>query len=69
MSDIREYVVYEMPNGDILLDWDDTTWRFGYPYCAKSKCRELERGMCKGGPNLPLLEAQMREKYRNETTI
>ena len=22
MSDIREYVVYEMPNGDILLDWE-----------------------------------------------
>lgn len=58
-----EYVVYECPNGDILLDWNETLWKYGYPVYPKAKCRELERGVCKGGTNLPALAAEMREKY------
>ena len=58
-----EYVVYECPNGDILLDWNENLWKYGYPAYPKYKCKELERGVCKGGPNLPVLAAQMREKY------
>ena len=58
-----EYIVYECPNGDILLDWNETLWKYGYPAYPKHKCKELERGVCKGGPNLPILAAEMREKY------
>lgn len=58
-----EYVVYECPNGEILLDWNENLWKYGYPAFPKHKCKELERGVCKGGTHLPILAAQMREKY------
>lgn len=48
----REYVVYRCPDGKILLDWNETLWKYGYPAWPKHKCVELERGMCVGG--LPL---------------
>lgn len=59
----KEYIVYRMPDGSILLDWNETTWKYGYPAYLKSKCTELERGCCKGGRNLPILQRKMKEKY------
>ena len=59
----KEYVVYRCPDGSILLDWNDTLWKSGYPYYPKYRCVELERGICEGGMNLPKLAARMKEKY------
>ena len=60
---LKEYVVYRCPDGSIILDWNENTWKYGYPTYPKQKCVELERGMCEGGINLPKLSAKMREKY------
>ena len=46
-----------------LFDWDGNAWKYGYPFYPKSRCVELERGMCEGGPNIPQMAARMREKY------
>ena len=59
----KEYVVYRMPNGDVITDWNETVWRFGYPAFPKCDCVELERGMCEGGMNLPHFAAEMKRKY------
>lgn len=59
----KEYIVYRCPDGKILLDWNETLWKYGYPCWPKHKCVELERGMCIGGPYLPRLYAEMEQKY------
>ncbi len=63
---IKEYVVYRYPNGDIVLDWNEGLWKYGYPAYSKSDCIELERGMCEGGMNLPPFAAKMKRKYQKE---
>lgn len=60
---VKEYIVWRCPDGTILFDWDGNTWKYGYPFYPKSRCVELERGMCEGGPNIPQMAARMREKY------
>ena len=62
-SQEKEYVVYRTPDGSILVDWNETTWKYGYPAYPNSTCTELERGRCKGGNNLPILYRKMKEKY------
>lgn len=57
------YVVYRAPDGSILLDWDSTLWKYGYPAYPKNRCVELERGVCDGGGNLPKLYEKMVKKY------
>jgi len=59
----KEYVVYRAPDGIILLDWNNTLWKFGYPYWPKHRCTELERGMSVGGLFLCKLWAEMVQKY------
>ena len=59
----REYVVYRCPDGTILLDWNNTLWKSGYPYWPKNMCVELERGMSPGGKCLGALHAKMKKKY------
>lgn len=59
----KEYIVYRTPDGGIMLDWNDTVWKYGYPYYPKSRCTELERGICLGGMNLPVMYAAMKRKY------
>lgn len=59
----KEYIVYRCPDGGVLLGWNETLWKYGYPYWPKYKCVELERGMCVGGLYLPRLYAEMKQKY------
>lgn len=59
----KEYVVYLCPDSGILLDWNETLWKFGYPYWPKHECVELERGMCIGGLYLIHLYVMMKQKY------
>ena len=68
MSVEKACVVYRCTDGSILLDWNETLWRYGYPYYPKHRCTELERGRCEGGPNLPRLFAQLQKKYTCETS-
>lgn len=58
-----EYVIYRCPDGSILTDWNETIWKYGYPAYSKNCCVELERGICEGGKNLPILHAKMKKKY------
>lgn len=67
-SQEKEYTVYRTPDGSILVDWNETTWKYGYPAYPKSKCTELERGYCKGGTTLPMLQKKMTEKYCTKNT-
>ncbi len=62
----KEYIVYQCPDGTILLDWNETLWKSGYPYWPKHKCVELERGMCVGGQYLSHLYAEMKRKYGSQ---
>lgn len=63
---MKEYIVYRTPHGEILVDWNETTWKYGYPSSPKSECKELERGMSEGGKELPKLSTLMRLKYQSE---
>ena len=63
---VAEYVVYRCPDGSILLDWNETLWKFGYPAYPKHRCTELERGFSEGGMALPKLYAAMKKKYLTE---
>ena len=63
---VAEYVVYRCPDGSILLDWNETLWKFGYPAYPKHRCAELERGFSEGGMALLKLHAAMKEKYLKE---
>lgn len=63
---VAEYIVYRCPDGGILLDWDETLWKYGYPYYPKHRCTEVERGYSEGGPTLPKLYAAMKKKYLEE---
>lgn len=65
VADIKEYIVYLCPDGSILTDWNETTWKYGYPYYPKNRCIELERGVCEGGPALVELASQMSNKYKD----
>lgn len=58
--------VYHNPDGSILLDWNETTWKHGYPAFRKDRCKELERGYCKGGPGLAHFYAELKKKYKEE---
>lgn len=60
------YIVYRCPDGSILLDWNETTWKHGYPAFKKDRCKELERGYCKGGPGLAHFYAELKKKYKEE---
>lgn len=60
---VEEYIVYRCPDGSILLDWNETLWRSGYPAHPKHRCVELERGHSEGGTALPKLHATMKKKY------
>ena len=60
------YIVYRCPDGSILLDWNETTWKYGYPAFKKDRCKELERGYCKGGPGLAHFYAELKKKYKEE---
>ncbi len=60
---LKQYVVYRCPNGTILLDWNETLWKYGYPYYPKHRCVEVERGECEGGMYLPEFHAKLRRKY------
>lgn len=64
-NEVKEYIVYRLPDGSVLVDWNGNTWKYGYPYYPKSKCTELEIGCCKGGSNLLILQRKMKEKYCN----
>ena len=64
---VAEYIVYRCPDGSILLDWNETLWKFGYPAYPKHRCTELERGFSEGGMALPKLHAAMKEKYFKES--
>lgn len=59
----KEHVVCRCPDGEILLDWNGTLWKYGYLYWPKYKCVELEHGMCVGGLHLSHLYAEMKWKY------
>lgn len=63
---VEEYIVYRCPDGSILLDWNETLWKFGYPAYPKHRCTELERGYSEGGMALPKLHAAMKKKYLPE---
>lgn len=63
---VAAYIVYRSPDGSILLDWDGTLWKHGYPAYPKDRCTELERGFSEGGMALPKLHAAMRRKYLAE---
>ena len=63
---VAEYVVYRCPDGSILLDWNETLRKFGYPAYPKHRCTELERGFSEGGMALPKLYAAMKKKYLTE---
>lgn len=63
MAEKKEYIVYRCPDGNILLDWNGTLWKFGYPAYPKHRCVELERGTCEGGKNLPKFYAKLKKKY------
>ena len=60
---VAEYVVYRCPDGSLLLDWNETLWKYGYPAYSKHCCTEVERGYSEGGPTLPKLYASIKEKY------
>ena len=60
---LGEYVVYRLPNGEVLVDWNGNAWKYGYPAYSKHRCKEIERGMTEGGPALAKFAAQMRKKY------
>lgn len=62
-QEMKEYIVYRCPNGEILLDWNGNLWKCGYPFYGKSRCIEIERGKSKGGKALPALYALMKKKY------
>lgn len=49
MAEVKEYVVYMTPIDIILLDWNDTLWKYGYPAFSKNVCREIARGSRKAG--------------------
>lgn len=68
---LGEYVVYRLPNGEVLVDWNGNTWKYGYPAYPKHRCKELERGTTEGGPALAKFAAQMRKKYeqKNERSL
>jgi len=61
-----EYIVYRCPDGSLLLDWNETAWKFGYPAYPKHRCTEIERGYSEGGPALPKLYAAIKKKYLEE---
>ena len=63
---VAEYIVYRCPDGNILLDWDGTLWKYGYPYYPKHRCKELERGYSVGGLALLKLNEAMKKKYIEE---
>ena len=63
---VAEYIVYRCPDGSILLDWNETLRKFGYPAYPKHRCTELERGFSEGGMALPKLYAAMKKKYLTE---
>ncbi|WP_302620230.1 hypothetical protein [uncultured Oscillibacter sp.] len=63
---VAEYIVYRCPDGSILLDWNETLWKSGYPAYPKHRCTELERGFSEGGMALPKLHAAMKKKYLEE---
>lgn len=63
----KEYIVYRCPDGSIIVDWNEDTWKYGYPTFAKEKCVELERGVTIGGRYLPILQTAMSAKYEQKT--
>lgn len=68
MAEVKEYVVYMTPIDTILLDWNDTLWKYGYPAFSKNVCREIARGQSEGGPALPILYAELRRMYEQPRT-
>lgn len=66
MPMLGEYVVYRLPNGEVLVDWNGNSWKYGYPTFPKHMCVELERGSTEGGPALAKFAAQMRQKYETK---
>lgn len=63
---LGEYVIYRLPNGEILVDWNGNTWKYGYPAYPKHMCVEIERGTTEGGPALAKFAAEMRKKYETK---
>lgn len=63
MSEVKEYIVYMTPIDTILLDWNGTLWKYGYPAFSKSVCREIARGHSEGGAALANLHAELRKQY------
>lgn len=63
MAETKEYVAYLAPNNTILLDWNNTLWKYGYPTFPKSKCIEVERGNSEGGEALPKLYYELKARY------
>ena len=63
---VAEYIVYRCPDGSLLLDWNETAWKFGYPAYPKHRCTEIERGYSEGGPALPKLYSAIKKKYLEE---
>lgn len=67
--EIREYIVYKTPINTILLDWNSTLWKCGYPYFPKSVCTEIERGICEGGLKfLGKFYTELKKKYNADIT-
>lgn len=63
---VAEYIVYRCPDGNVLLDWNETLWKSGYPVYPKYRCEALEKGYSEGGKALPKLYAAMKKKYLTE---
>ena len=63
MMGLKQYVVYVTPIDTVLVDWNETLWKYGYPLFEKCDCREVERGYSFGGKALGELSARMSKKY------
>ena len=63
MLGIKKYIVYRTPIGTVLVDWNDTLWKYGYPLFPKHCCQEVTSGYCLGGRVLIEVTAKMRKRY------
>ena len=41
---VKEYVVYRSPHGQILIDWNETLWEFGYPPLQRAPVQNWNAG-------------------------
>ena len=63
---VLKYIAYRCPDGSILLDVNETLWKYGYPFYPKYKCVEIERGFCEAGKSIVTLYTALKKKYSEE---